>query len=936
MSEAIPKSDIANVEGQEEILAEVDFELGQTESSLLMDCLRDNYNEWCKETDGGTEGYWHKPNERQAGAFGNLATAMRGFEDVDSFRCLLKRAPGGGKSFDIVRHAQGLGVSTMRRPDGEPVRTVVVVATDAGAEAMGRDRGRGFSKFAPPHRDYYIPVQAFPRKDRSFDKKARAYVMTAKYLQQMSDEEVDDLWERVAIVQVDEVHKVLGTVSAERIERLSSGRALLGYTATPNYSEKHGVGVGLGLNTIIDDQTFRQAIIEGQSPGMQAILVHTGQVLSIGSRRNRLTDADYADMRHNVDRNSLAVDWVEQFARRGIGGMVRCIRGGVSPAEHAVRMKDMILSRGIVNAATGRPLRVEAVGSFQRRQDNRKVYKALNAGDIDWVTEVDVWSQSLDPDPGRLRAIIDMRMGTSQLEKDQLAGRLNRNDPKTLCFFIELIDTYVLASGEARPRRLATILHTLDEPKLLPGAVVGRRGVYAPRKDSKENIDDELSKPFFIEDLPERLKLATMKLAGQVVAELMVVGDLREAPPADWRPVNDLPIAGIRSSPTVRKVLTSLLIERRFDTRNGDMISPADFILASFIDLDDTASAELCTQKDAALIAQMSYMKFKEYADTLGIRGRLLPSNTKTKKPALHYTLQEIAAIQLLSEVIVPKIDPLTDISISELSNELGWPLVQIHGTLRKMTTSDGKALMYNRQVAGAGMGPVACISHDLADTLRRKLSYRMNEDSRPLAALADKNIFPAYAYEKLIAASGLAHAIKVGRYDKSGVPVDKQLKIPFIGQSEAQHVTTWSKDNPDHPLLTLQRFLITSGATPAQTVGALQRLTNFSPLYDEDAEPAHTRSDDFQSARQYLTDNHDTLRDRGEGATKHLHELFATNANAVLPARLILKWLGTTPGLVLHHAPAEKNTKPLKYLEDIFASYVASLVRPLLKGDTI
>lgn len=225
------------------------------------------------------------------------------------------------------------------------------------------------------------------------------------------------------LVMCDEVHRAIGSETWKAIREYAEVRdiAILGLTATDQYLDRH-------LESFFEEKAHELSKIEAikrQIINPLAIFVHdTGlNFQNVGLSPNGDYDrTTISEMRFNEKRNEIGVEYARLLSEQGYSGIMSAIPGELG--EHARLLADMISQQEMVDPKTGETRLMVAEVVLQDTPNRKEIYDSFEAGQIDWLTFVDVIREGWDSD--RAKALINMRPTRSPLLATQRAGRIGR------------------------------------------------------------------------------------------------------------------------------------------------------------------------------------------------------------------------------------------------------------------------------------------------------------------------------------------------------------------------------------------------------------------------------------------------------------------------------------------------------------------------------
>lgn len=247
------------------------------------------------------------------------------------------------------------------------------------------------------------------------------------------------------MVILDEAHHVLGKIAGEIVEEAGPEKCMLGFTATPDASQKKK------LRTYLPREVHKMDLKEAISMELLAPLAIAGIKSDTKIEGNDLygTEGDYreeklSNLARSPSRNRAIVKSAKILTERGLGVIIGSIPG--EEALHARILAEQLRHEG-VNA--------EAVYGKMPSGKRREIYQQFEKGEIDALTYVDILGEGWDSN--RAKAIINARPTRSMIIAQQRLGRILRLGGPAIA--LDVIDEYDLLNP---PLHVADVLNDGD------------------------------------------------------------------------------------------------------------------------------------------------------------------------------------------------------------------------------------------------------------------------------------------------------------------------------------------------------------------------------------------------------------------------------------------------------------------------------------------
>ena len=185
------------------------------------------------------------------------------------------------------------------------------------------------------------------------------------------------------LILIDEAHRAACRRYMLALEQAAPGAVVVGLTATPVRLDGKGLATA-GFTEIVVVATPSELIEQGHivDPTVWSVPTELLPVVEgVG-----ITKGDYnlASLSLAVDRPDLYGHFVDHYAQRASG--LRAVCFAVNRAH----------SRNIVDAFRAKGLRAEHVDGASRRKDRRNALDMLRRGELDVVSQCDLWIEGMD------------------------------------------------------------------------------------------------------------------------------------------------------------------------------------------------------------------------------------------------------------------------------------------------------------------------------------------------------------------------------------------------------------------------------------------------------------------------------------------------------------------------------------------------------------
>lgn len=415
---------------------------------------------------------------------------LRFLEHSSGRRGYIDMPTGTGKTAVFVELIEALA-GHPAAGEAAPLKTLVIVPTkDLVAQTLG-DEARGFAAFAP---NLHVTSYYQENKDLSGDVVVTTYdslltlVRTGRIPARMFD-----------LVVADEAHHALGPGAQWALEQLmgqSPDALLLGFTATPEYSNKEERRVATVFEQVIHRLDLREAIQRGilASVRWDFFTVPMEEIRDFTGAR--VLGGDYTPellRRLNTEeRNREAVRYVERALASGRQTLVSCLpidpKTGI---RHLHQMADLINAAHIQIPArdqtTGELSASDMVTAVARAidgqippEERRQLLDDFRTSRIHVLTFVDVLKEGVDLPNAKV--LINLRPTRSPVLETQRVGRILRPSGQE-AWVVEARDPL---GWEAEPY---TMDHVMGEPH--PGITPSGRSRRGGRRSSRETENFE-------------------------------------------------------------------------------------------------------------------------------------------------------------------------------------------------------------------------------------------------------------------------------------------------------------------------------------------------------------------------------------------------------------------------------------------------------------
>lgn len=399
----------------------------------------------------GYETNEHTLREHQTEVFRKLADFMRSGPRTPEGgkRGYIKMPTGTGKTVVFAKLIEAINQSD------QPVKSLVLVPSkDILAQTVGKNKKRGFGKFADKLRvtSYYSD-----EKDLSGDTVVMTYqsfnlAMEAGLLSKNFCD----------VVIFDEAHHTLGPLTKKNVLEFSKDKVAIGLTATPEYGANKKVSEI--FDTCIHELDLREAIESGILAPVQCWLYKTDFKVDLDPReKKRFTPMELHRLAELEARNRVAVKLAKEFVEQGLQGLISCVPG--EDVVHPIIIAEMLEGVMVNDPKRGRrPIVVEALSGKMGGEERRNVYERFEKGEIDVLAYVDLIGEGWDSDAAKF--LINLRPTCSPVFNIQRLGRiLRQTDDNQIAYVVDFLDITNKAQH--------TALHALGEYRYHPEKVYG-------------------------------------------------------------------------------------------------------------------------------------------------------------------------------------------------------------------------------------------------------------------------------------------------------------------------------------------------------------------------------------------------------------------------------------------------------------------------------
>lgn len=258
---------------------------------------------------------------------------------------------------------------------------------------------------------------------------------------------------RFDLIVGDEFHRAIGTQTWEAIREFASRKdiAILGLTATDEYYDRSLEDyVGEKAHELTKEEAMKREIINPlalfvHDTGMR--FQHVG--IDVAGDYDRYT---LRQMRFSHERNMIGVGYAKLLSEHGYHGLMPAIPG--DKGAHAKVLADLINQQEMVDPKTGEVRLMRAMCVLNDTKDRQAYYQALETGELDWLTFIDVIREGWDSD--KAKALINMRPTRSPLLATQRLGRIGRTSEGAPTSIV--IDLFDGIEGEEEHREIPPVL----------------------------------------------------------------------------------------------------------------------------------------------------------------------------------------------------------------------------------------------------------------------------------------------------------------------------------------------------------------------------------------------------------------------------------------------------------------------------------------------
>lgn len=434
--------------------------------------------------------------EHQSNVFEDLATH---FEEGNT-KGYIELPTGTGKTVIFVALSEAL---LHGPPELKPKILVVAPTKDLVEQTIGKTGNKGFGAFAPEVTvsSYFSDsanTRGLSRQDRvkqsdvcvttyssfnlmfedvlegdflfQYDKSGKQiYKLPNRNLRVVrpnTNKKVIDLFN---VIIFDEAHRTLGASRAPHLEKLDQRSIpMIGFTATPNFSEQRRLETTLGKE--IHQMDTMEAIEQQLLSPLICFSIASDASID-ATAYNRFTD-QYRDkeLAHNLAHNELRNNKITEAAKilveSGVGTIISCLAG--EEMIHPSMIAEQLNKTMIRDPETSemRYARFASIDSSVELSERQKIYTAFEAGEIDGMTYINILTEGWDSQ--RAKGLINARPSRSKLFAKQRLGRILRaTDDFNPAIVIDIQDN--VGRNKIHPVNTSDLL---DEPEVDVGKIL--------------------------------------------------------------------------------------------------------------------------------------------------------------------------------------------------------------------------------------------------------------------------------------------------------------------------------------------------------------------------------------------------------------------------------------------------------------------------------
>lgn len=360
------------------------------------------------------------------------------FLEDDGSKGYIEMPTGTGKTVLYISILNALQAGTSRH------RALIVTPTiDLVNQTVGEDFNKGFEKFAPGKQvGTYFSLT--PKESKTMDQDT--VVTTYASLNNLAKNNPLFL-EDFSVVILDEAHHALGENTSKIIKQVSEETLVLGFTATPDYTEMKKLDSVLEKS--IHSINLEEALREGLVATLVPVAIKTNNKISnieLNEFGEYMQDS-MSGLMYDTTRNKIIIKLIQELKNHGIQAVVSCIPG-----------QDFFHPKFLSELARKNNIKAQSITSDTPKLERAEMQKRFENGEIDALFYINVLSEGWDSQAAR--ALINARPTRSKLLATQRIGRILRNKPENnYGLVIELLDKY----------------NQLDAPPVLASDVLGYR-----------------------------------------------------------------------------------------------------------------------------------------------------------------------------------------------------------------------------------------------------------------------------------------------------------------------------------------------------------------------------------------------------------------------------------------------------------------------------
>ncbi len=365
-------------------------------------------------------------------------------------------------------------------------------------ELRGADGASGLGKYAPHLKPGIVD------KDHKQGNE-EVVITTPQSVLAMLKADPESL-EAYDIILSDETQGLLGEVTQAAFSGVK--RRTYGFTGSPSLSRKRSVSDFLQYE--IGTLERRELVVSGNGSPVQHWICRTGETVYRDSSEGDFTQAERARVANSNIRHQLAADIGRAFLRDG-----RRVAFSCNTIDEANAFAEMMSEP--IDLPDGSQLSVKTVSVHGGKTDNHETFRALQAGEIQAVTFVDIHTGWNVP---ALSCMVNLRVTNSEMIAGQRAARTSRRtyDEQGNLITAQIVD---LSDTVKVGRRETGKALRFRRGQILSPALFGET-TYSAGKVIADPRTDGMRRDFRLDQFPPHIQKLVMAVSGASLVNIPV------------------------------------------------------------------------------------------------------------------------------------------------------------------------------------------------------------------------------------------------------------------------------------------------------------------------------------------------------------------------------------------------------------------------------